>query len=290
MLSASEHARLESLLAAKKDSLLLLLDQLMAFEQTHRVSLSVIGSVAELAYWLDSDLDVYLDQHCSPLTWSAWLDLDASQPKLDAICYPSSTFKQTILEQGKRPLQVKEALQQFSQWHRLIEQFPQRRHDKILCTLDNSAHYVAQLQDRLTWIKGLSAGSSGSLEHARIEDYAFIYHQPLKQLAFRFVWIVVMLLSRYEQLFSPQGAEVAQTVTAEQWQQWVKTLAKPTATRPALTLPQSELVADLVAEFYAQVYPNNADVLSYLNEWLRHYEAFETVVRDWIAQHWLPQL
>lgn len=291
MLSATEQARLENLLKVKTQSFVQLLDQLRAFEQTHRVSLSVIGSVAEQAYWLDSDLDVYLDEHCSPLTWSAWLDLGASQPKLDAICYPSATFKQTILEQGKRPLQVKEALQPFSQWHRLIEQFPQRRHDKILCTLDNSAHYVAQLRDRMMLITDLSANATHCCgQDLSTTDYAFIYYQPLKQLVFRFVWVVVMLLSRYEQLFAPKGAEVAQTVTPEQWRQWFKTLTKPTAARPALVIAQADEIADLVAKFYQQTEPNNPDVISYLNDWLTHYADFEAAVRYWIAQHWLPQL
>jgi hypothetical protein len=291
MLSASEQARLEALLEVKTQSLVQLLDQLIVFEQTHRVSLSVIGSVAEQAYWLDSDLDVYLDEHCSPLTWSAWLDLGESQPKLDAICYPSSTFKQTILEQGKRPAIVKEALQQFTQWHRLIELFPQRRHDKILCTSDNSAHYVAQLRNRMMLITDLSASATPCYDQNRSStDYAFIYYQPLKQLVFRFVWVVVMLLSRYEQLFSPQGAEVAETVTPEQWRHWFKTLTKSTASRPALVIAQSDVIAGLVAEFYQQIEPNNPDVIRYLNDWLTHYAAFEAAVRHWIAQHWLPQL
>lgn len=295
-LTLTQQSLLIEKLKQKKTGLIGLLEKLAAFEITHGVELWVIGSVAECGYWLDSDLDVFLDENCKKEVWQTWLDLDAEHGELDAIFNPKPEFKTRILESGERPSEVIAKLNLFDSEQGLIEQFAKRRHDKILQTLDNSAYFIDRLEGFKSMIaNGLNKFEEGVKDQAfsRYLERSYLQSVYVENVAFRFVWVSLMVLSRYEHLLEPIGPEIKDHISARDWLKWVDELAHSRAGRPAFMIQQAALIEDFYqAMEFEQTLDDDAqsdesiDVTARLNEWVTAYWCFDRDTREWLAKHW----
>lgn len=275
------YQQLIGLLRAKKRELIRLLEKLETFEKAYSVKLKVIGSVPEFCYWLDSDIDVYWVNPDSSEVWAAWQALGQAHPKLDLIIDPTDEYKAHIMQQGVAPVDLLQRLIAFSDEPALIECFAQYRHDKVVRTLDNSAYQLQQVID----IKlALDDGPQIAISSAVLQG------AEVKALAFRFVWVGLMILSRYEHLMHPIGAEVAQTVSANDWLSWVDRLAHPSCVRPPFIVKDANLVAEVYGAVHQQAWQSPQTIQSGLQLWLDAFMRFDTYTRTWISEYWTPQL
>jgi hypothetical protein len=294
MLNQRQTAQLIEALKRKKSALLAMLERLIEFEQAQPCRLFVVGSVPLCEYWLDSDLDVYLDESEFASAQSAWLDLAQSDEKLDAIVSPAPAFLAQIKRDGVDPSEAKQRLIEFSDEADLIDEFAQRRHDKILRCLDSSGYFIDQLESLKQLIEKQGKKTSTRPGDGSI-DSSLLYGQAVSEAAFRFVWVSVMILSRYEMLWSPVGAEAEHWVSADKWNQWVAILVQPQADRSSFIVPHAQQVED----FYRHKHENASnnppllpadEVLQKLSFWQQALEDFEEYTRQWIAENWRNQL
>lgn len=283
------------LLQAKKQALLRLLEVLVAFEHDQACELRIIGSVAECGYWLDSDLDAYLDKARFEQAWEAWLRLDSAHEKLDAIFYPLPMFKAQIERTGLRPQAVIDRLRAWHDEKKLIAEFAQRRQEKILRSLDSAWVFV----EKLAFLKTLADFEQSRLTHEDDADLAaslaqdLCYARYIEKVAFRFVWVGLMILSRYEFLLQPKATEVMFKFSEKDWHEWVEVLANPTTQRPPFIMPASDLVADFYRcqETRRQGLMTSHSALNpthRITAWQQAFEALDTYTREWIAQNWRP--
>lgn len=270
------YQQLIALLRVKKRELIGLLERLQTFEQTYAVELKVIGSVPESCYWLDSDVDVYWVDPGSSEGWAAWQALGQAHPKLDLIIDPTDEYKAHIMQQGVAPAGLLKRLKAFSDEPALIDRFAQYRHDKLVRTLDNSVYPLQQV----IVLKSQAVAANP----------AVLYGPEVKQLAFRFVWVGLMILSRYEHLLHPLGAEVANTLSVDDWWTWVDCLAHPSCDRPPFLVQDANLVAEVYGAAHQQAWQSPQAIQAGLQAWLDAFKAFDTYTREWVSENWTPQL
>mgnify|MGYP005749061891 CR=1 FL=1 len=294
MLNQQQKAQLIEALKRKKSVLLTMVDRLIEFEEMHKCELLVVGSVPLCEYWLDSDLDVYLDASKFVSASKDWLALAEHDEKLDAIVSPAPAFLEQIKRDGVRPSEVKQRLVEFSDESDLIQCFAQRRHDKILRCLDSTGYFVDQLESLKRQIEKQHTNSTTRPGDCAIES-SLLYGQEVGEAAFRFVWVSVMILSRYEMLMSPIGAEAEHWVTVEKWRQWVKVLAQPQTDRMPFIVAHAQWVEDFYRHKHDKTPVTNPplqanDAVQKLAFWQQALEDFEEYTRQWIAENWRSRL
>ncbi|WP_157792627.1 hypothetical protein [Thiomicrospira microaerophila] len=292
-LTPQQCAQLIDQLQQKKQKLIDLMTHLIRFEQRYGTPLWVVGSVARCRYWLDSDVDVYLDlalfKQAHPEDEYAWVALD-ELASIDMIVYPPHAFKKRIEAQGIRPDELRRKLAMFDDEASLIKVFAQRRIKKIERTLDNSHFMVA----KVVKLQGMYVKATQSA----FDDDAFlanmlVYDQRVQQLAFRFVWVGLMILSRYEHFFDPKGAEVKGMISETDWQHWCDQLAQPTTDRAPFVMPGRERVADLYRyldstnAYKIQPTPKAIEPMKRLGEWIDSFAEFECYTRAWLTTNWV---
>lgn len=273
-------------LTAKKQQLLADLARLIAFEQRYGVVLKVIGSVPQCAYWLDSDIDVYVDASALPHRPQTWQLFDASD-NFDLILHPNDVFKQHILLEGVSPHEARYRLAGFDGQRELIRHFAARRYSKMQRTLDNSAFYLAQLAP----LQKLCLAQTGFTDAFA----AGVVCQPdIGQVAFRFVWLSLMVLSGYEHWLAPKGHEMQYRLRVEDWQACYRLLTQPTTNRAAFDCPGAALVEDFYRRLTDQAWLHSngdgadVDPLVRLNAWQQAFIDFEGYTRRWLDQNWAP--
>ena len=266
-----DNSKLVKLLKLKRQSLCGLLQNLVAFEQRYLVEVLVVGSVAQCQYWLDSDLDVFLPAGQDSDLHAAWFELSRTDSTFDMIIDPAIEYKRQILAEGRRPQVLLDLLNKFHDEAMLIAAFPNVRKAKILRTLDNSRFFIAEL---------------ASIKSNTLSPVTLQWQFKVEQVAFRFVWVSVMILSRYDHLFHPIGAEIRHQVSASDWMDWVGELAQASQQRPAFEVKYAELIA----HFYRNKTACDEFAVQDVDSWIDAFWAFDSYTRDWLAEHWLPQL
>lgn len=294
MTSISSRSNLICLLETKKQRLMSGLDALVQFEKKHDVSLRLVGSVPECAYWLDSDIDVYLDRNMLVKEPDAWIELDECD-SFDVIVQPDIGFKQRILSEGVSPTEAKARLAAFNGEIRLVEGFAKRRYNKILQTLDNSRYFLKQLARLQAFY---TRHTTTPFQSGQVDSFlqALAYDVRIGKVAFRFVWVGLMVLSGYEHLEQPKSREMEYRFGIEDLKKWHQQLGEPIENRAPFDISGAELVLD----FYQRVergvlsnpfsLPADLDPIKRVDEWQQAFEAFDHYTRQWLEHHWKPQL